>query len=73
MSIFKRLSFKMAVIFISVTVLVVAITGTVFVFLFNDHSYKDKKQVLMDTAEAYADLLTSEATIYSNVHPATTP
>mgnify|MGYP000292441657 CR=1 FL=1 len=55
----------MAVIFISVTVLVVAITGTVFVFLFNDHSYKDKKQVLMDTAEAYADLLTSEATIYS--------
>lgn len=33
----------MAVIFISVTVLVVVITSTVFMFLFSDNAYSTKK------------------------------
>ncbi len=56
----------MAVIFISVTVLVVVITSTVFMFLFSDNAYSTKKTLLMNTAEAYSAMMTNEECTYSD-------
>ncbi len=56
----KSLSFKMIASFITVTVLVVSITSALFLFLFSQYAYMEKKSTLQSCAENIAEFISQQ-------------
>lgn len=57
---FRKLSTKILSLFIAVTVLVIVITSTVFVFLSTRYITKDKESVMITSAETLADFISEQ-------------
>lgn len=64
---FKSLSAKVIAVLLSVTVLVVLTTGTVFVSLFFNYAYGVKSDALLSCAEGVAGFISSENTLEENI------